>query len=232
MDGAREQSSGAAVNGVVAALRGDVVAGRLLPGARLSDQQLAKRFGVSRNTLRDALRLLVAEGLVVYRHNTGSRVRQLQPEDVRDIYIARRVVECHAVLLSTAASEQRLQAVELAAAAAEDAAERGAWRQAGTASLAFHQSLVDLAESVRLSAFFATIAAQLRLVFAEIHDEPAFQAPWVPRDRQIADHVLSGGREAAVDELRRYLDDSEALVIDVVRSARRRDVRQRSRGSQ
>jgi hypothetical protein len=55
-------------------------------------------------------------------------------------------------------------------------------------------------------------------------DEADFQARWIPRDRLIADSILSGRREAAVEELRRYLDDSEAMVIDVVRKAERRTI--------
>lgn len=214
----------ATVDRVVTALRRDVVEGRLLPGERLPDQHLADRFGVSRNTVRDALRLLVVEGLVVTRHNAGSEVRRLQPDDVRDIYTARRVIESSAVASSAVADELALQAVDQAAATGEQAVRRGEWTQAGTASLAFHQSLTDLAGSRRLSAFFGTIVAQLRLAFAEMEDEAEFQALWIPRDREIADHILAGRRDAAVNELLRYLDDSQNLVLDVVRSARRRSL--------
>lgn len=210
------------VERVVAALRLDVVEGRLQPGARLRDQQLAARFGVSRNTLRDALRLLAAEGLVVTRLHTGSEVRRLMPDDVHDIYNARRAIECSAVASSSTAPEQLLDSVEVAVTAGERAVERREWSQAGTASLTFHQSLADLAESPSLSAFFGTIVAQLRLSFAEMEDEATFQPSWIPRDREIADHVLSGRRDSAVIELQRYLNDSEAMVIDVIRSARRR----------
>jgi len=228
--GSAEQDTGAdagtaTVDRVVAALRHDVVEGRLLPGARLRDQQLADRFSVSRNTVRDGLRLLVAEGLVVSRMHAGSTVRRLQPEDVRDIYTARRVVECSAAHSSALARDDRLRAVEMAVARGEQALKRRQWTEAGTASLAFHQALVDLADSPRLSTFFATLFAQLRLAFAEMKDEEAFQASWIPRDRQIAEHLLSGRRDAAVAELQRYLDDSEAMVLDVVRSAHRRTSR-------
>ncbi len=218
------QAGTATVDRVVAALRHDVVEGRLLPGAPLRDQQLAERFGVSRNTMRDALRLLVAEGLVVSRLHAGSAVRRLQPEDVRDIYTARRVVEGAAVQSSVLAREDRLHAVEVAVTRGEEAMKRRQGTEAGTASLAFHQALVDLANSPRLSAFFATIFAQLRLAFAEMEDEEAFQASWIPRDREIAEHLLSGRRDAAVVELQRYLDDPEAMVLDVVRSVHRRTI--------
>jgi len=128
----------------------------------------------------------------------------------------------HRILMRSAAKLNYAQAQ--AASAGERAVQRGEWTQAGTASLAFHQSLADLTDSQRLSAFFGTIVAQLRLAFAEMEDEAAFQASWIPRDREIADHVLSGRRDTAAAELQRYLDDSEAMVLDVVRSARCRSI--------
>jgi DNA-binding GntR family transcriptional regulator len=212
----------ATVERVVATLRHDVVEGRLQPGARLRDQQRADRFGGSRNTVRDALRLLAAEGLVVSRLHAGSAVRRLQPQDVRDIYSARHLVECAAVHASARASTQRLEALEVAVSRASQAVRREEWTEVGTASLRFHQALVDLAGSVRLSAFFNTLFAQLRLAFAEMDDEARFQAAWIPRDREIAEHVLWGRRDEAVALLEQYLVDSEEMVLEVVRSARRR----------
>ncbi len=207
---------------VVATLRQDIVEARLRPGARLPDQRLAERFRVSRNTIRDALRLLVAEGLVVSRMHAGSAVCRLRPEDVRDIYAVRRVLELAAIHASALAAEERLAEVERAVERAEQAVDNQRWSEVGTASLDFHRAVVDLHSSARLSAFFGTIIAQLRLAFAEMDDERAFQVLWIPRDRMICEFVLSGRREEASAELERYLDDSEQTVIDVVRGAGRR----------
>lgn len=211
-----------AADRVVASLRQDIVEARLRPGARLPDQRLAERFGVSRNTIRDALRLLVAEGLVVSRLHAGSAVRRLRPEDVRDIYAVRRVLEVAGVRVSALADEERLAAVERAVERAEHAVDSQRWSEVGTASLDFHRAVVDLHSSTRLSAFFGTIIAQLRLAFAEMDDERAFQVLWIPRDRMMCELLLSGRREEACAELERYLDDSEQIVIDVVRGAGRR----------
>lgn len=209
---------------VVSELRRDIVEARLQPGAKLPDQRIAERFGVSRNTAREALRLLVAEGLVVSRLHAGSAVRRLAAEDVRDIYAVRRVVETAGVHASGRAPEDHLASVERAVRQAEHAVSRQLWPEVGTASLHFHQALVDLNTSPRLSTFFATIVAQLRLAFAEMKDERAFQVLWVPRDRVICELVLAGRREEATAELQRYLADSEQIVVDVVRSAGRRGV--------
>ncbi len=205
---------------VAAELRNEILKGYLLPGHRLKDAQLAAQFRVSRNTLREALRLLVADGLVVTRLHAGSSVRRLTEDDVRDIYRVRRTIEISAVLGSSHASDVKLKAVSEALDLTAAAVHEGLWRDVGTASLVFHQAIVGLCDSERLDAFFANILAQLRLVFAVMPDESAFQRQWVERDRRIADFLLGGRRADAAADLARYLDDSEALVIDAIRASR------------
>lgn len=200
-------------------LRERITAGELPPGNRLVDTALAEEYGVSRHTVRDALRLLGADGLVRSVRNAGSSVRSLTVADVRDIYLVRRLVETAAVRQSAHADDSLLQDVGRAAAAVEQFARDGAISRVGTASLAFHRSLVALAGSARLNTFYDRIAAQLRLAFAVMPDEGEFQLRWVPRDRQIADDVVSGRRAEAETLLLEYLYESEGLVVDGIRAA-------------
>jgi DNA-binding GntR family transcriptional regulator len=102
------RSSISAAELVQSDLRWQITEGRLIPGDRLVDAALAERYGVSRNTVRDALRLLTADGLVVSIRNAGSSVRSLKTDDVRDIYTGRRLVEGAAVTQSARASDDQL----------------------------------------------------------------------------------------------------------------------------
>ncbi|NMR19272.1 GntR family transcriptional regulator [Cellulomonas fimi] len=210
-----------AAEAVQAHLRERITAGELPPGNRLVDTALAEEYGVSRHTVRDALRLLGADGLVRSVRNSGSSVRSLTAADVRDIYLVRRLMETAAVRQSAHADDGLLQDVERAATTVEQYARAGAASHVGTASLAFHRSLVALAGSARLNAFYDTIAAQLRLAFAVMPDEGEFQLQWVALDRQIADLVVSGRRTEAEARLLEYLYESEGLVVDGIRAAER-----------
>jgi DNA-binding GntR family transcriptional regulator len=67
---------------VAARLRALIVEGRLAPGARLTERELAERLAVSRTPLREALKLLTAEGLVEHQPNRGALVASLAPADV------------------------------------------------------------------------------------------------------------------------------------------------------
>lgn len=81
---------------VVERLRGAILAGDIPPGAPLVETALSERFEVSRGPLREALRQLIEEGLVVTVPYTGTRVAELSVEDVHEIYSLRTVLETFA----------------------------------------------------------------------------------------------------------------------------------------
>lgn len=216
--GERRQSASDAVFG---ALRLQILRGELKPGTRLIDATVAVEQKVSRNTAREALRLLVADELATWTRNLGYMVRSLSPNDVRNLYQARRVIEIGAVRQSANAPDEHFVALEKVTEHAEAVLAAGAWSGVGTASLNFHQAIVRLAGSATLDAFFEKIAAQLRLAFAVMNNEAKFQARWIPRDREIANLILSGNRAEAITELERYLVDSETSVVDAIRAAER-----------
>ncbi|MFI5611506.1 GntR family transcriptional regulator [Amycolatopsis sp. NPDC051903] len=217
------ESAAAQITGVAApervaeTLRDRIVEGELRPGAPLREVALAEELGVSRNTLREAVRLLTTEELVEVKRHRGAVVKMITVEEVRDIYLVRRTVELRAIDDSALATERTMAGLERACAAAEEAAVAGSWREVGTASLRFHQALVATLGSPRLDALFRTTVAQMRLAFAAIADEADFQRSFVPRDREICDLLAAGSRAAAAAALRRYLDDAERAVIEVLR---------------
>lgn len=63
------------------------------PGHRLSEAKLSSDLGLSRNTVREALRRLANGGLVSFEANKGARVARLQRQDVADLFALREVVE-------------------------------------------------------------------------------------------------------------------------------------------
>jgi DNA-binding GntR family transcriptional regulator len=91
-----------------------IIAGELAPGERLHETKVAEDARVSRSPVREALRLLVAEGLVELVPRAGARVAQVSAEDASDLYAARLLVEpaCirAAVGAMTAADAQALDA--------------------------------------------------------------------------------------------------------------------------
>ncbi len=73
-------------NEAVVELRTMIVEGELVPGSRLSEKELCERFDISRTPLREALRVLAVEGLVVLTPNRGASVTQVTASDVDEMF--------------------------------------------------------------------------------------------------------------------------------------------------
>jgi DNA-binding GntR family transcriptional regulator len=71
---------------VVNQIRDFIVEGHLAPGARIPERELCEKYGISRTPLREALKVLAAEGLIDLLPNRGARVRQFSEADIRDLF--------------------------------------------------------------------------------------------------------------------------------------------------
>ncbi|WP_406678373.1 GntR family transcriptional regulator [Moorella sp. ACPs] len=81
-------------------LRNAILNGEIKPGERLLQDELAKRFGISRMPVRDVLRLLEADKLVVRVPNKGVTVAEFGKEELKDTFFVRSILEREAVKLA------------------------------------------------------------------------------------------------------------------------------------
>lgn len=93
---------------VVRALEEDIIFGQLEPGARLVEDVLLSRFPVSRHTIRQALYQLEKLGVVTRERNKGAMVRRLTPDEVRQIYEVRELLQRQAALMIPLPASQSL----------------------------------------------------------------------------------------------------------------------------
>lgn len=194
------------------ALRAQIIEGALPPGTQLAEHAAAKELGVSRNTLREAFRLLAHERLVIHEPHRGVFVRTLDADDVRDIYTTRRLVECAAVR-TEGAPPQAVTEIRAAVEAAETAVAESRWHDVGTADLRFHSAIVALAGSRRLNDMMRRMLAELRLVFHVMADPHRFHEPYLHRNAAIATLIEQGRTGEAAEALTGYLDDAEAQLL-------------------
>jgi len=199
------------VEQVADALRARILSGDLPPGTPLREVSLAESLGVARNTVREGVRRLEAEGLVVHRIHRGAVVATLTQDDIREIFDLRRFVESEALRRCSDNDAARLSAlvdtmVELVPG--HDAA------QIVDADMHFHQALVDTLGNSRLSAFFANTLAELRIVLCLVETGDASE--WVPLHREVCRLLTSGDRQAAVDTLASHFVETERLLAATV----------------
>lgn len=196
-------------------LRTHIMQGLFPPGTRLSEEAIGQALEVSRNTLREAFRLLCHERLAVHHMNRGIFVPVLTREDVIDLYSLRRLVEGGAARQAGSASMDARLAVMAIVEQAEKAVAAGHWSEVRTADLRFHQAVAALVGSPRVDELMRRALAEMRLIFHVITEPEQFHAPYVSRNRVIAESIVLGDGQRAEAELLRYLDDAERQVLDV-----------------
>ena len=193
------------------AIREMVLSGELRPGDRLVEERLTDELGISRPPLREALRVLEQEGLLLSTPRRGVMVTPLSAQDVYEIFTLRTTYERMAVELGVPCTDPELlercrRALEAMTLAAR-AEDRG---QFVRASFEFHSSIVGLARHRRLEDAYRGLSLQLHLYMAantrarEEHHE-SLDAK-VERHRRLLASVETGDREHVLSELANHGD--------------------------
>ena len=136
---------------VLQELRAAIIDGRIGPRAPLREVALADAFGTGRSAIREALSALAQEGLVVSERNRGTRVRELSPADVIDVYRARDAIETGAVAAALERGPVDLGPLRRALDELRTVSDRDGFESPSQALIAadidFHRTLVALAQS-------------------------------------------------------------------------------------
>lgn len=139
----------------------DIIHGDVQPGSVIQISALAERYGVSRTPVREALALLEQEGLVSAIAYKGYLVRSIEPSDVRDVYLVRKIIEGAAAGLAAARIEGDLVAelrklrppqVKTMTLQYDEYANR------------FHRTIVQAAHSPRLLGLFDQVYNDVRRI--------------------------------------------------------------------
>lgn len=201
-------------------LRAGVLEGDIEPGRQLNEKALGDALRISRNTLREAFRLLTHERLLVHEYSKGVFVRRPDVADIVDIYAARRVIECGAVRHWPRAADGAKQAVRDAVALGLSCRERGDWTGVGTANVKFHQAVTALAGSARLDEEMARLLAEVRLAFHVMGDPEEFHRDYLPLNESIVARLDAGEVRQAEDALLTYFDRAEDHLVTGLRAKR------------
>jgi DNA-binding GntR family transcriptional regulator len=203
------------VDRVAEELRRALFEGEIGPGTPLREVALAESLGVSRPTVREALAVLIADGLADRVPNRGTAVRTLSPEDVVDVCQARLALELAGIARWEAAGAEERQAVR--DAFAEFTALEGTGASAAeitAAHLAIHRSLTGLTGSARLVAMSESLYAEIRLALASVERAKGNLPEQVHSHGALLELLEHGDLDGARDELERHLAGAAASMID------------------
>lgn len=179
-------------------LREAIIRGEIRAGERLNETRLTQQFTLSRSPVREALRILEAEGLVTLEPHRGAHVRRLSGEDLREIFDLRLMFETHALQhrrnLVTPEALAPLRAAMAAASAALAAGDVREWHEA---SLRFHDGLVALAGNRHLQQLHDELKLSLQRYQLSLIGFPRQPDRWQSAHEAILDALERGDLERA-----------------------------------
>lgn len=195
-----------------------LISGELSPGQRLSEAAFSDRFEVSRNSLREAFRLLTRDGLLRHEANRGVFLTVPTMASIIDIYRVRRMLECGA-LRQAWHQHPAIKVMREAVVVARRQRELADWIGVGSANMTFHAAIVDLADSARLNEFYERIAAELRLCFGLLNDPEHLHSPFVDMNDAITTLVENDKPHEAAAQMETYLNLAERTMLKALERA-------------
>jgi DNA-binding GntR family transcriptional regulator len=199
---------------VAGILRARVIEGAVLPGQQLAEDRIRQALGVSRNTLREAFRLLGHERLLVHEFGRGVFVAEPTARDVTDLYKARRALELTALRGAAGADATALARVGTAVDEGMRSRDEADFWGIGTANMHFHQAIAALAGSPRIDEIMGRLLAEMRLVFHVMDAPQEFHAPYLDENKKIYELLRERHFDAAADRLAQYLDAAEHQLLE------------------
>ncbi len=182
---------------VTRVLRDDIVLGRRMPGSRLVERDIAAELNVSRLPVREAIRALVAEGIVVARPRSWAIVREFTLQDVRDYAEARAAIELHLFVVAAKRHDVRgLAELRAVLEREERAARAGDIHESRAAAGAFHECVAVLSGNEMFVELVSVFATRLRWVFGLHGDLKAMAA-----EHRMIYEAIAARDEERVSEL-------------------------------
>lgn len=182
---------------IASTLRKAIEGSVLPPGARLEEQRLARRLGVSRVPLREAFRVLAGEGLVVIQPNRGAVVSERSEGELRELFAVRGMFEAEAArLLARSRPQAVLDALEMMIAEMKRAVRAHRYDDYGRIAAQFHDLMVAECGNRLVARLYDRIRTNLRryqLMMADLPGSPARSI----REHQTIFAAIRSGKAAA-----------------------------------
>jgi DNA-binding GntR family transcriptional regulator len=175
------------------ALGREIIFAELAPGARIIEEDIARRYGVSRSPVRDALKRLEADGLVIRENHRGARVTPISRRDLDEVYLCR--IELEGLAAEVAADHwtapddldlrQKLEALRAAHGV-------GDIRSYFVANVGFTDAIHQASRNVTLQRLLKSVGKQaLRYRFLAYQSVPGLMNTSVEGSQQIVDLILA-----------------------------------------
>ena len=198
-------------------LRDAIIKQVLKPGERLMEIQLADEMGVSRTPVREAIRKLELEGLVVMVPRKGAYVAGVSMKDIHEVYEVRAALEMLAVSLAAERiTDEELDALErqvLRESEAEANADEHSLDNIIYIDSSFHDIIYQAAHNQRLVQFVNILQEQLQRFRAASLSRPGRSKTALEEHKQIVEALAERNGELAAKLAKEHIDNAESAMI-------------------
>lgn len=200
-------------------LRQAILRGRLKPGERLMEVRLANELGVSRTPVREAIRMLELEGLVIMVPRKGARVAEITEKSLRDVLEVRMALEELAVSLACGRiSKEDLEKLGVAAREFEETLKGGDVTALAEADVKFHDIIYLATDNQRLIQLLYNLREQMYRYRVEYLKQREAHATLISEHEHLMECLKNHDKEGAVSTIRKHIENQEKTVISAIRT--------------
>ena len=199
-------------------LRKAILRGELKPGERLMEIQLANKLGVSRTPIREAIRKLELEGLVLMIPRKGAEVAQITEKNMQDVLEVRKALEELSVQLACERiTPEQVEEMKMAAEDFRKVLKSGDVTKIAEADVKFHDIIFAATNNQRLITLLNNLREQMyRFRVEYLKQKECYPQLLEEHDKLIA--LISGGEvEEACELMGCHIDNQASTVSDVIR---------------
>ena len=195
-------------------LRQAILRGELKPGERLMEIQLANKLGVSRTPIREAIRKLELEGLVVMIPRKGAQVARITEKNLKDVLEVRRALDMLAVRLACSRMDDEYKK-QLREACDEFArvVKNNNTKDITEADVRFHDIINKATGNDRLIQLVNNLAEQMYRYRLEYIKDAAYHNRLVAEHEEIYSAIMDGDEERAAKAVVLHIDNQEETII-------------------
>ncbi len=203
---------------VVESIRQAIISGQFPPGMRLMELQLAEEMGVSRTPVREAIRKMELEGLVVMIPRRGAYVADISIKDINEVYEVRTALD----VLSAGLAAERIdksEIQEMRELLAEEAAlvEARDYPKIIDNDTAFHDVIYRASGNTRCMNIISNLQEQITAIRGRSMPYPGRVEIMLKEHRAIFDAIAAGKVEKAQEAVRTHMENAEQTLLKVIK---------------
>lgn len=195
-------------------LRQAIITGEFAPGERLMEIALANRLGVSRTPVREAIRKLELEGLVVMIPRKGAEVAKITEKDLRDVLEVRSSLEELAAELATERMNEEIkEKLEKALDDFKKAIDSEDNAAIADSDVEFHDIIFEATGNARLIQIISNLREQMYRYRLEYVKDTEYHTVLLNEHRELVKAMLEGKKDEARKIMKKHINNQEMTVI-------------------